>query len=60
MSAILDMVKNTFGDDPEITKAASEVVNACAGSTDGDRCIAVEKIMECTDKEVKAHGYTIN
>lgn len=50
------MVKEAFGDDPEINNTANEVVSACLGATDADRCEAVVKIMECTDKEVKARG----
>lgn len=57
--AVLDMVKNAFGDDPEILKNAGEIVGACSSVTDGDRCEAVGKIMECTDKEVKARGIQI-
>lgn len=56
MPAVLDMVKNAFGDDADLLKTAGEIVNACSSVTDGDRCEAVSKIMECTDKEVKAHG----
>lgn len=57
--AVMDMVKTAFGDDPEITKNAGEIVGACEGVTDGDRCVAVSKIMECTEKEVKARGIEI-
>lgn len=54
--AVMDMVKNAFGDDAETLKTAGEIVGACQTVTDGDRCEAVGKIMECTDKEIKAHG----
>lgn len=58
-AAALDMVKNAFGDDPEIMKNAGEIIGACETVTDGDRCEAVYKIMECTDKEVKSRGIEI-
>lgn len=54
--AVMDMVKNAFGDDAETLKTAGEIVTPCQGVTDGDRCEAVGKIMECTDKGIKAHG----
>lgn len=57
--AVLNMVKDAFGDDPEIMKNAGEIIGACLDVTDGDRCEAVYKIMECTDKEVKARGIEI-
>lgn len=59
VNAVLDMVKETFGDDEETLKTAAEITGACADVTDADRCEAVVKIMDCTDKEVKARGIEI-
>lgn len=56
LDGVLKMVKEAFGDEPEMVNTATEVVSACTSVTDPDRCEAVVKIMECTDKEVKARG----
>lgn len=59
VNGVVGMVKNAFGDDPEVVKTATEIATACSNETDGDRCEAVVKIMQCTDKEVKARGIEV-
>lgn len=59
VAAVLDMVKKTFGDDPEIMKTANEILGACSSVTDADRCESVSKIIQCSDKELKSRGIEI-
>lgn len=50
------LVKQAFDDDAAKVKLATDVATDCAAVTDGDRCEAAYKIIQCFDKGAKARG----
>lgn len=53
------MAKMAYENDAARIQTVTDISNECAGITDGDRCEAVAKIIQCEENAAKARGFNL-
>lgn len=56
VEGIIEIVKMMFDDDLTQIKLATEIANDCVGVTDGNRCEAASKVLDCSIHAHEARG----
>lgn len=56
VDGVIALAKMAFDDDAAKLKTAESIATDCVGATDGDRCEASFKILECTVNAHKTRG----
>lgn len=59
VEAHVAMAKMAYENDAARIQTVTDISNECAGITDGDRCEAVAKIIQCEENAAKARGFNL-